>query len=113
MNNDYFAPPDQTLDMKRESFFRSPATRWVDFQPVHGQLVLSGDKLSFFCADPEDERDWSISLTSLHRAEYFRRLNFHKHALLLFRKDGEIEQFSVKDRQAWKDQIMRSIKTTF
>lgn len=97
--------------MKRELFFRTAAARWIDFKPVHGQLVLSGGKLSFLCADPEARYDLSLRLNVVDKAEYFKKISYHQHALLLFKKDGGIEHFSVKDRKEWRDRIMKYIKT--
>lgn len=97
--------------MKKDLFYRTAAARWVDFKPIHGQLVLSGAKLSFLCADPESEQDWSVKLSTVDKVDYFKRIRFQQHALLLFKKDGSIEHFSVKDRKEWKGRIMRHIET--
>lgn len=95
--------------MKKDLFYRTAAARWVDFKPIHGQLVLSGAKLSFLCADPDNEQDWSVKLNSVDKVDYFKKIRFQQHALLLFKKDGSIEHFSVKDRKAWKERITRHI----
>jgi hypothetical protein len=113
VDNDYYWPPDLTLKMKRDLFFRTAAARWIDFQPVHGQLVLSGGKLSFLCADPECKSDLSIQLDTVDKVDYFKKISYNQHALLLFKKDGSIEHFSVKDRREWKDKITRHLQGKF
>ncbi len=99
--------------MQRHVFFREPATRWVDFRPINGQLVLTHEKISFLCEEPGDSADWSIPLRLVEKVDYFKRLEMFRGNLALIGLDGEIQRFQVMDHKAWKERIQRTVRALF
>jgi len=96
--------------MFEHTFHREPAIRWIEFQAVKGHLILTRDKLSFLCEDPDNGADWSVTLRHLDKVDYFKKLELFRGNLLVIGKDGEVNRFGVEDHRSWKERILRSAR---
>lgn len=96
-----------TEEQKNEQvLFEEGASHFHNYIAVGGTLKLTDRRLLFkSCATNHYKHQIAISLNQVKGVEFFKTLFMNPNGLALLMRDGQVENFIVDDKKAWKLRI--------
>lgn len=101
------------LQPNENSCCEEGASHFQNFIAVGGTLCLTNHRLHFTPkAGGADSHEWSSDLRLITDVQLCKTMFMNPNGIAVLMKDGNIENFIVDDRKAWKDRIERELKQT-
>lgn len=101
----------QLLSKNEELLFEEGASHFHNYIAVGGTLVLTNRRLIFVsCSSNHYKHEIMINLGQIKGVEFFKTLFMNPNGLALLHGDGQVDNFIVDDKKAWKGRIEKMLQ---